>query len=143
MLAVAVRREAGGGIEPCLAARDQVEDACSRDGACQLRDPVGEDVLRLESPAGEEAERDGRIEVGARDVADGVGHRTTVSPKASDTPTKPMPSSGNAAARTALPHPPNTSQNVPSASATSFGIVPLRPQPAKPKPVADFECSND
>ena len=42
---------------------------------------------------------------------------TTVSPKASDTPIRPMPTSGNAAASTALPHPPSTSQNVPKNSA--------------------------
>src|SRR5688500_14381896 len=44
---------------------------------------------------------------------------TTVRPKASDTPTIPMPTSGNAAARTALPQPPNTSQKVPNSSATA------------------------
>jgi len=30
---------------------------------------------------------------------------TTVRPKASDTPAKPIPNSGNPAAKTALPHP--------------------------------------
>src|ERR1044071_7746409 len=45
---------------------------------------------------------------------------TTVKPKASDTPTKPMPISGNLAASTALPHPPKTSQKVPMNSAVSF-----------------------
>src|ERR1051326_2164797 len=44
----------------------------------------------------------------------------TVNPKASDTPSSPMPTFGNAAARTALPHPPNTSQNVPTNSAIAF-----------------------
>src|ERR1035437_4631100 len=42
---------------------------------------------------------------------------STVSPNASATPPKPIPSFGNAAARTALPHPPSTSQNVPMNSA--------------------------
>ena len=42
---------------------------------------------------------------------------STVRPKASDTPAKPMPSSGKAAASTAEPQPPNTSQNVPKNSA--------------------------
>jgi hypothetical protein len=41
----------------------------------------------------------------------------TVNPKASETPSKPMPRLGNAAANTALPHPPRTSQNVPKNSA--------------------------
>ena len=35
-----------------------------------------------------------------------------------------MPTSGNAAANTALPHPPSTSQNVPSASAAYF-VIPV------------------
>src|SRR5271154_4315222 len=48
---------------------------------------------------------------------------STVSPKAKATPTKPMPSCGNAAARTALPHPPNTSQKVPRNSAVSFLVI--------------------
>ena len=38
---------------------------------------------------------------------------STVSPNASDTPSRPIPTLGNAAARTALPHPPRTSQKVP------------------------------
>src|ERR1043165_9770730 len=45
---------------------------------------------------------------------------TTVKPKASDTPTKPMPISGNLAASTALPHPPKTIQKVPMNAAVSF-----------------------
>src|ERR1700730_15827003 len=42
----------------------------------------------------------------------------TVRPNASETPTNPMPSVGNAAANTALPQPPRTSQRVPMNSAT-------------------------
>src|SRR6202789_4357397 len=45
---------------------------------------------------------------------------TTVRPKASETPSRPIPTWGKAAARTALPHPPSTSQNVPMNSAASF-----------------------
>src|SRR5215472_11554826 len=44
----------------------------------------------------------------------------TVRPKANPTPRNPMPRPGYAADSTALPHPPNTSQNVPIASATNF-----------------------
>src|SRR4026207_2356231 len=39
-------------------------------------------------------------------------------PKATDTPARPMPTLGKAAASTALPQPPSTSQNVPMNSAT-------------------------
>jgi hypothetical protein len=41
----------------------------------------------------------------------------TVRPNARETPSKPIPTSGNAAASTALPQPPRTSQNVPINSA--------------------------
>ena len=45
---------------------------------------------------------------------------STVNPNANDTPSRPIPTFGNAAASTALPHPPNTSQNVPSISAPAL-----------------------
>src|SRR4051812_3481646 len=45
---------------------------------------------------------------------------STVRPNASDTPARPIPTCGNAAANTALPHPPNTSHNVPRNSAETF-----------------------
>jgi hypothetical protein len=47
----------------------------------------------------------------------------TVRPKARDTPSKPIPTSGNAAAKTALPHPPRTNQKVPINSAPYFFII--------------------
>lgn len=42
---------------------------------------------------------------------------TTLSPNASDTPTRPMPTWGNPAAITALPQPAKVNQNVPIISA--------------------------
>src|SRR5690606_19639610 len=45
---------------------------------------------------------------------------STVRPKASETPSRPMPTSGKAAASTALPQPPSTSQKVPKNSAAYF-----------------------
>ena len=47
----------------------------------------------------------------------------TVRPKANDTPNRPIPTSGKAEARTALPQPPNTNQKVPINSAAYFFIV--------------------
>src|SRR6266480_3751395 len=44
---------------------------------------------------------------------------STVRPKANATPTKPIPRLGKAAANTAAPQPPNTSQKVPKNSATT------------------------
>src|SRR6185436_9441732 len=48
---------------------------------------------------------------------------STVRPNASATPANPMPSCGNAAASTALPHPPRTSHNVPRNSAETFDNI--------------------
>src|SRR3954462_6345808 len=54
---------------------------------------------------------------------------STVRPNASETPSSPMPTFGKAAASTALPHPPSTSQNVPMNSADSFeNTAPLLPR---------------
>src|ERR1041384_3779283 len=47
----------------------------------------------------------------------------TVSPNASATPAKPIPSWGNAAASTAAPQPPRTNQAVPMNSAASLRIM--------------------
>ena len=44
------------------------------------------------------------------------------SPKAKETPSQPIPTPGTPAARTALPQPANTSQNVPSISAAIFRV---------------------
>src|SRR5471030_1504554 len=49
----------------------------------------------------------------------------TVSPKARETPRRPMPTLGNAAASTALPHPPKTSHPVPMNSAVSRLRIPI------------------
>src|SRR4051812_34680337 len=51
---------------------------------------------------------------------------STVKPNASETPTKPMPRFGNAAARTALPQPPRTSHNVPMNSADNLFVKGIR-----------------
>jgi hypothetical protein len=52
---------------------------------------------------------------------------STVKPKARATPAKPIPSSGNAAASIALPHPPKVNQNVPRNSAAIFFCKPTPP----------------
>jgi hypothetical protein len=49
----------------------------------------------------------------------------TVRPKARATPSSPIPTLGKAAAKTALPHPPRTNQNVPTNSAPYCFILPL------------------
>jgi hypothetical protein len=50
----------------------------------------------------------------------------TVKPNANETPTNPIPKPGKPAAKTALPQPPNTNQNVPKNSApTCFMLPPM------------------
>ncbi len=53
---------------------------------------------------------------------------TTVKPKASETPSRPIPTPGKAAAITALPQPPKVSQNVPIASAASLRVSMIVPR---------------
>src|SRR5262245_31030556 len=60
---------------------------------------------------------------------------STVSPNASETPRRPIPTPGKVAARTALPHPPRTSQNVPRNSAASFCVIIPPSRIEKPAPV--------
>jgi hypothetical protein len=48
---------------------------------------------------------------------------STVRPNANETPNKPIPTFGKAAANTALPQPPNTNQNVPKNSAPSRLLI--------------------
>jgi hypothetical protein len=55
---------------------------------------------------------------------------STVKPNAKATPTKPIPRFGNAAASTALPHPPNTSQNVPINSAVALLLKDIEATPS-------------
>src|SRR4051794_11135368 len=62
---------------------------------------------------------------------------STVRPKASETPKRPMPTWGKAAAMTALPQPPKVSQNVPIASATYFFVSILFP-PAHPGKISSL-----
>ena len=58
-----------------VAACDQcVEDRRADDGADNLGDHVPGSLLAAHASREEDAQRDGRIDVAARDVADGVGH---------------------------------------------------------------------
>src|SRR6185503_4868063 len=74
MRLVAVRGQATTEVEPCPAARDQVEQAGRRDGSDDLGDHVRDRVCRREAPTGDEATRDGRVQVASRHVAECVRH---------------------------------------------------------------------
>lgn len=87
---------------------------------------IAREIARRETFADHEAHGDGWV-MAAGNMANGIGHRQeTVSTNAKDTPSKPMPTCGKAGASTALPHPPNTNQNVPMLSASNrfvLGII--------------------
>ncbi|CAD5301347.1 hypothetical protein BOSE62_70081 [Bosea sp. 62] len=74
MLAIAVRGEALGEIETRRADRDEIEHGGGEDGADDLGDDVGHHLAGREAPAGGEADRDGRVEMTAGDMADRIGH---------------------------------------------------------------------
>lgn len=74
MLAVAVGGEPIGEAESCRPAGDQIEDAACGDAAQDLRYDVGQRISGGESTAGPQAKGDGRVDVTAGDMTDGVGH---------------------------------------------------------------------
>jgi hypothetical protein len=74
ILAKAVRRKATHAGESRLPGYDDVKHHRCGYGPRDLRSPVGDEVFGLE-PAGEhQAKRDGRIEMSARNAANGIGH---------------------------------------------------------------------
>src|SRR5947207_751124 len=120
MLAVAVAGKSSGEIEALFSTGDYIEHERGDNRAGQLSQDVGQQLAGRSAAAGEQADRNRRVEMSARDAADRIGHRHDGQPKRSATPTRPMPISGNLAAKTALPQPPKTSQKVPMNSAPSF-----------------------
>ena len=58
-----------------------------------------------------------------KDTADSGENSDTVRPKASATPSKPIPTSGNAAANTALPHPPELTKKFQQILLHTFWLV--------------------
>lgn len=117
MLTVPARCESSAEIEARLAAGDRVESAgsnnCANHGAMMY---AGSSAAGKRLPAASPIETAGlRWQPEMWPIASAmVG---TVSPNANATPANPMPELGNAAARTALPQPPKTSQKVPRHSA--------------------------
>jgi len=90
-------------------------------GRCQpdqyLRDRIRRRSRGRLAPARPQSDRDGGVEAAARDMADRVGHGDDRQPEGERHVQQADPASGNAAASTALPQPPNTSQKVPKYSA--------------------------
>ena len=107
-------------VESCFARRDGVQHGRSGDASQHLRDDVRRQF------------RNGNrlLTTSPTDTAGFKWHPEmwpianamvrTVRPNARATPTKPIPRPGKAAASTALPHPPKTSQKVPINSANAL-----------------------
>ncbi len=68
---------------------------------------------------------------------------STVSPNASDTPNRPIPTFGNPAESTALPQPPKTNQKVPNSSASirRFSDMVIPPASATSQPTLELRLS--
>jgi hypothetical protein len=74
VVGVAVGGESAGEGEGGVAAGDQVQNSGGADGSENLGDDVGGQFGDGEAFGGDEADRDGGVEVAAGDVADGEGH---------------------------------------------------------------------
>src|SRR3546814_18302114 len=75
MLAEAVGREAMFGNRPARLSSGDIGDCRRRQyRACDLRDDIAGNVPRRTASARPKADRDGGVEMPARDVADGIGH---------------------------------------------------------------------
>src|SRR3546814_2758008 len=75
MLAEAVGREAMFGNRPARLSSGDIGDCRRRQyRACDLRDDIAGNVPRRKASARPKADRDGGVEMPARDVADGIGH---------------------------------------------------------------------
>ena len=61
-------------VEAGMAAGDQIEDAGAGNAARDLGDDVARQIAGGKTPAGPQAHRNGRIEMTARNMADGEGH---------------------------------------------------------------------
>ena len=114
-------------MKPALPGSDDVQHRRPGQPAQHLGDDVGHQILRREAASGDEPDGHGRVEVAARDVADGVGHRQHRQAEGEGHAEEADADVEGSAlelgaerphARTALPQPPNTSQNVPMNSAT-------------------------
>src|ERR1035438_6443701 len=120
MRPVSVGGKSGCQVESCFARRDGIQHGRSSNAAQHLRDDVRRQFRNRKS----------LLTTNPTETAGFKWHPEmwpianamvrTVRPKARATPAKPIPRPGKAAASTALPHPPKTSQKVPINSANAL-----------------------
>src|SRR5262249_54998558 len=75
VLAITVGCEPGGGVKPGMTAGDDVKDGCAGNCAQDLGNDVGKQIANREAPTDDEADRDGRVQVAAGNVANCKCHR--------------------------------------------------------------------
>ena len=75
MLAVAVAGKSGGEIEALFSTGDYIEHQHGDNRAGQLSEDIGQQLAGRSAAAGKQADRNRRVEMSARDVADRIGHR--------------------------------------------------------------------
>ena len=117
MFAVAVGRESVRQLEVRFSRRDRIEYSSSCNTPGHLCNDVGISSLALKRPLTDRPTETAGFRWQPEIWPMAYAIVRTVRPKAKDTPIKPIPTPRKAAARTALPHPPKTSQNVPMNSA--------------------------
>ena len=85
---ITIGREALGDIESRRPAGDGVKRRSAHDRPQNLGDHIGRDIPGREAPACREPECDGRVEVAAGDMANGVGHGQNAEAKGERHPKK-------------------------------------------------------
>jgi hypothetical protein len=119
MRPVAVGGEPAGEAEFGLPVGDEIQHPRPQDPADQLGEDVRRELRGREPLSRPQPNRYGGVEMTPRDMPNRVGHDgQDREPEGQRHPDEPNPRVGKAAARTAPPQPPNTSQNVPTSSAT-------------------------
>ena len=95
VLAETVAGKAGSNsIKTGFTGSNQIQNARGGNRTDNLGYNVRQQVFTVETAADEKADGNGRVEVAAGNVANGVSMVSTVKPNAKATPAKPMPSSG-------------------------------------------------
>jgi len=117
--AVPVGGEPVRDVESRLTARDKIQNSRGDDPAEDLRNNIMRELRRLESSSRGKPDRYRGVQVAPRDVADRECHRKHRKTECQGNSQEADSTPGKAAASTALPQPPSTSQNVPINSAVA------------------------
>ena len=113
--AITITGKTGCHIKACSTTCNDVEDPAPSYPSNHLGDDIRDQVFSGETSTCNQSKGNCRVQMAA--LRCGRWQKpwsVTVRPKAKATPSRPMPTLGKAAARTALPQPPRTSQNVPN-----------------------------